>query len=259
MEKRKGKFFFTQKKKDKMEEKIMEEKIEFLKEYSLKGDIDIHIFKPSEIHEISENVIPGSWYSIFEKEDSDIRKSMIIDIWKKYSGENYRNTIQYLEERLADVELVKVDEKYSILYSVKSEDGEIQYYEGGNPLEPLNNEDLELIWSKVPISIREFYENIHNGFYDYASKAMGLISLESIVYFADDEWSIIEELDDPLQINLETTFGFFENGMGGYIAIDLENCNNDKATLWFSDDQPEYNLNFWDVVDEWTVIGLQDL
>ena len=47
--------------------------------------------------------------------------------------------------------------------------------------------------------------------------------------------------------------------MGGYLAIDIINCDINSATLWFSDDQPEYNLNFWDVVDEWTKIGLQDI
>jgi len=46
--------------------------------------------------------------------------------------------------------------------------------------------------------------------------------------------------------------------MGGYVAIDLNNCIDDVATLWFTNDQPDYNVNFWDIVDEWIVIGLQD-
>ncbi|MDL0437820.1 SMI1/KNR4 family protein, partial [Niallia sp. SS-2023] len=44
-----------------------------------------------------------------------------------------------------------------------------------------------------------------------------------------------------------------------YVAIDLDNCTDDTATLWFTHDQPEYNLSFWDVVDEWIVIGMQDI
>ncbi|YAR64077.1 hypothetical protein ACUIAK_20075 [Bacillus cytotoxicus] len=46
--------------------------------------------------------------------------------------------------------------------------------------------------------------------------------------------------------------------MGGYVAIDLNNCTDEVATLWFTNDNPEYNVNFWDVVDEWIVIGFQD-
>lgn len=86
---------------------------------------------------------------------------------------------------------------------------------------------------------------------------MGLVPLENVTYFDDDEWGIIEELEEPIQINLKTTFGFFKSGMGGYVAIDYNNCENDNATLWWTNKEPRYNINFWDVVDEWIVIGFE--
>ena len=64
-------------------------------------------------------------------------------------------------------------------------------------------------------------------------------------------------MEEPIQINLKTTFGFFQSGMGGYAAIDTDNCNGYRAILWFSDDQPTYNKNFWNIVDEWTAIGCE--
>ena len=88
---------------------------------------------------------------------------------------------------------------------------------------------------------------------------MGIICTKDISNFGEVEWEIINELEESLQIDLKSTFGFFNNGMGGYLAIDIINCDINSATLWFSDDQPEYNLNFWDVVDEWMKIGLQDI
>lgn len=30
-----------------------------------------------------------------------------------------------------------------------------------------------------------------------------------------------------------------------------------KATLWFTNEQPKYNVDFWDIVDEWLVIGFE--
>ena len=45
--------------------------------------------------------------------------------------------------------------------------------------------------------------------------------------------------------------------MGGYVAIDYNNCEKDNATLWWVNKQPKYNIKFWDVVDEWIVIGFQ--
>lgn len=86
---------------------------------------------------------------------------------------------------------------------------------------------------------------------------MGLISLEDAAYLGDDDfdWGIIDDLNQPLQIGLDTSFGFFNNGMGTDVAIDYKNCGQDHATLWSAKDQPEYNINFWDFADEWIVIG----
>lgn len=102
-------------------------------------------------------------------------------------------------------------------------------------------------------------ENVHNRFYYYASVFMGLVDLENVTFLGDNdlEWGIIDEIEEPLQIDLHTLFGFFSNGMGTYVAIDYKNCENDNVTLWSAKDLPEYNINFWDMVDEWIVIGFE--
>ncbi|WP_199884104.1 hypothetical protein [Anaerosinus massiliensis] len=86
---------------------------------------------------------------------------------------------------------------------------------------------------------------------------MGLVPLESVTYLNDYEWGILDELKEPLQLDFKTSFGFFSNGMGGYVVSDYQNCNNNNGTLWWKDDQPDYKINFWDVVDEWIVIGFE--
>ncbi|MBL1705580.1 SMI1/KNR4 family protein, partial [Klebsiella pneumoniae] len=30
-----------------------------------------------------------------------------------------------------------------------------------------------------------------------------------------------------------------------------------NATLWWTNKEPRYNMNFWDIVDEWIVIGFE--
>lgn len=138
-------------------------------------------------------------------------------------------------------------------------DGEIKYYQGGNTLEGIQNNALKKVWDTLPISIKQFYENVHNGFDDYTIKSMGLCWIPWVTYFGDDdlEWGILEDLEEPLQIDIDATFGFFDNGAGGYVAIDTSNNDVDNAVVWFSDDQPEYHVNFWDVVDEWIIIGME--
>lgn len=234
----------------------MENKIKFLKEYNE----EIEIISFQDVKKIDCKLIPKEWYEIFREEQPIKRIEFILNIWRKYSGKELRNTISYLSEYLINVELIKKNNKYSILYTLlpsNDEQDEEEYYEGGNPLDMSFNEVLKKSWHKIPKSIRIFYEKVHNGFFYYASGAMGLVNLDLVTFFDDDEWGIIEELEEPLQINLKTTFGFFKSGMGGYVAIDYSNCENANATLWWVNKQPRFNVNFWDVVDEWIVIGFQ--
>ncbi|MFP7735793.1 hypothetical protein ACLHDF_20770 [Priestia aryabhattai] len=88
---------------------------------------------------------------------------------------------------------------------MKSENDEILYYEGGIPNKSIYDLEMQQAWSSVPQSIVKFYEKLHNGFYYVPSRAMGLVPLERVTYFKEDEWGILDDLDDPLEINLDTT------------------------------------------------------
>ncbi|HDR8180951.1 TPA: SMI1/KNR4 family protein [Bacillus thuringiensis] len=233
----------------------MSSKLDILREYNE----DIQLINANEFKNINSSLIPDLWVEVFSEHDREKRIKKILSIWKKYVDNNLSNTIAYLSEYLEDIELMVSEDTYSILYTIKNQGGEDLYYEGRNPKDSFNNEELESSWREIPESIRDFYENVHNGFYDYTSESMGLMPLETITYFGDDdlEWGIIDELEEPIRINLKTSFGFFSNGMGSYIAIDYENCKNNNATFWSAKSQPKYNVHFWNFVDEWIVIGFE--
>jgi len=231
----------------------MEDKLAFLREYQ----VNIQILSIDEIQSIREELIPNNWRTIFKERDVKKRILMVLAVWDKYSGQELRNTVAYLHKHLKNIEIIEIEGRYSLLYSIENENGDKLYYEGRNPEENINNNILEEIWDKFPISLKKFYKNVHNGFYDYTSESMGLVPLEAVTYLDDYEWGIIEELEEPLQLDLKTSFGFFSNGMGDHVVFDYKNCNNGTATLWFHDCQPKYGINFWNVVDEWIVIGFQ--
>ncbi|MGI1798644.1 SMI1/KNR4 family protein [Priestia sp. TRN 1309] len=229
-------------------------KLSFLQQYRK----SIEFVSNEDLLNIKKENIPKEWVEVFIETDKTERKDKLIALWNRVCEKELSHTISYLKENLVDVELIIDNGQYAILYSVKSENDEILYYEGGIPNKSIYDLDIEQAWSSVPQSIVKFYGKLHNGFYYMPSRAMGLVPLERVTYFKEDEWGILDDLEHPLEINLDTTYGFFENGIGGYVAVDLNNCTDNRATLWFTNDQPEYSVDFWDIVDEWILIGLQD-
>ncbi|MEK5068614.1 SMI1/KNR4 family protein [Sporosarcina sp. FSL K6-1508] len=230
------------------------DKLSSLKQYRK----SIEFVSNKDLLNIEKGNIPKKWIEIFKETDKTEKKDKLIALWNDVCEKELSITISYLKENLLEFELIVDNGQYAVLYSVKSENEEILYYEGGIPTSSIYISEMQQDWSNVPESIKRFYEKLHNGFYYLPSRAMGLVPVECSTHFEDYEWGILEELDEPLGINMATTYGFFENGMGGYVAIDLNNCIDDVATLWFTNDKPEYNVDFWDIVDEWIVMGLQD-
>ncbi|WP_088816169.1 MULTISPECIES: SMI1/KNR4 family protein [Listeria] len=233
-----------------------ENKLSFLNKYIFIKDAQVELIKSNEI--VDENV-PQLWKQIIAINNSSERVSRIVQQWKDVIGEELRNTISYLEEFLEDVEVMRIGSKYYLLYSIKNSSNKILYYTGGNPLEEnfKNHEELKRDWRNVPSKLCEFYEILHDGFYYFPSRSMGIDSIENITYLDDYEWSIIEEENIKPDIDLARSYGFFSNGMGMYVVLDLTNESPNQAVLWSAKKAPRYNLDFWAIVDEWIVMGFE--
>lgn len=222
------------------------DKITYLKKF--RRDVEI-----IGINDIGDIDIPELWREIFVEEELEAKKGKILNQWKQVIGAELPNSIAFIEENLCGVDLIHYRDKISILYGIRCEDGNVYYFEGGNPKECINHELLE----GMPLKLKSFYLDLHNGFFYYPSRMMGLVPLDEVTCFADDEWGIIEELEEPLQISLDTTYGFYESGGGGYLAIDYSNCENNIATRWYDDIDPDYNIDFWEFADKWIMNGFE--
>lgn len=107
----------------------MEQKLGFLRKYKRNAQlISCH-----EINKLDCGKIPNSWYELFQEEKVDKRVESILSIWKEQVGAELRNTISYLSRHLEEVELMDINGRYSILYTIKTDNGEILYYEGEIP------------------------------------------------------------------------------------------------------------------------------
>ena len=112
---------FFDKLRDGRQDKVFEEKLLYLKKYH--RDAELISYKVENIVEI-----PESWKKIFCMNKKEERSAATIKCWKALFANELRNTILYLEENLLDVNLIKYQGKYSILYSILSSNKKVLYY-----------------------------------------------------------------------------------------------------------------------------------
>ena len=229
----------------------MNEKLNFLKKYVSSGEM-VEIL--SNFENLSSHTIPQYWRDAFQTSDFSKRKQIIFEEWKKYLGVELSNTISYLEEFSEDIELIKIGNNYSLLYSIRTyQSNSLVFYEGKMPIsdqeftDHFNQSKLELDGS-----IRDFYTHIHAGFNDFTSKSMGLDDLDMIEPIADYDW----EFDEQLTADISCYYNFFSNGMGTYLVLDLSKPIDEGGVFWSKDELPESPIPFWDYVDEWIILGL---
>ena len=65
---------------------------------------------------------------------------------------------------------------------------------------------------------------------------------------------------DESKIDIDHSFEFFTNGGGGRVLLDVSNPSENNATIWFTfdPDNIDYGQKFWDVIDDWTFMGLSE-
>lgn len=209
----------------------------------------------SVVTEISEQVraaIPGSWAEVFGTGEMQGRVQKMLNIWKENVCTELPETLSYLEQNLKTLELITYQDKFFALYGIQMGTGETDYYEGGNPLDCKAGD----LFAGMPEKLKCFYESVHNGFYYYPGKS-GIVSMERVTRFGESDWGILDDLEEPLQINLDSTYGFYNNGGGVYIAVDYQDCDNDKAVIWYTDEEPMYDVRFWEEVDEWLTASFE--
>ena len=98
----------------------MEEKLTYLNKYH------------KNVRFISEDInlldgIPDKWKQILSKTNLDEKIKDTISIWEENVFSQLSNTINYLKNNLVNIELMKYENRYSLLYSIKSKNNRILY------------------------------------------------------------------------------------------------------------------------------------
>ncbi len=232
-------------------DKKEKEFVDYLNRYSLRKE---PIKLVSDFKEIENANIPMYWKKSLLTSDIAQTKKIILEEWKKHCANELSNTINYLDKYIKKIDLMCLNDEYSLIYTISSnETKKDMYYEGKNPMDSAKymSKELESVWSGLDKALTGFYENVHNGFNYYSCKCMGLDSTNDIDSMANYDWEFIDSID----YDLTYLFNFFSNGMGTYVVLDTKKDVLNGAYLWSKLELPTTNLNFWNCVDEWLVIG----
>ena len=120
--------------------------------------------------------------------------------------------------------------------------------------------EIERAWHTLPKTLKSFYDELHNGWFHLPSASLGPAPLESFFFLSEEEWGIFDEIGTDLTINLGAMLAVFTNGAGGYLCVDTESepiyTDDPKSIIWWNDEPPDLDVDFWGVMDAWTSIGL---
>lgn len=228
-------------------------------DYLRKFRPEIEIVPTDREDALQKEQISVRWLDILSEQENNIRTEKLLALWEAACAKEFERVISYLRTHLTEVNLLLHKGEYSLLYSIRNKTGSLYYYEGRFPDLTKRDDYLRDQWHKVPAGLQRFYEMLHNGFYYSSSGNMGLVPLQQLIKLSDEDWEILEEMEPEPEINLARSYGFFKNGMGDYLVLDLEKeLPEREAILWYSQEEPECHLPFWDVVDEWTVLGIAE-
>lgn len=199
-------------------------------------------------------MLPDIWLDILSVNGKKrIEKALLH--WSNFYNE-FEQVVVYLKSNLISIDLIHHGFGYCLLYGINSSDNSrILYYEGRNPRKKTVSPMIQIFWNHLPDTLKKFYDKFHNGWYYLASGSMGLSPVEDFFFLNEEDWGVIEELEE-VPVNLNKTLSVYTNGMGGYVCLEF----TDKGThclLWLSSKPPKLNLDFWPIVDSWTAIGFK--
>jgi len=189
--------------------------------------------------------IPETWSFLLTEENKDKKKSLVIECWSDFST-LLPKTLNILEELLEDVFLVVHQQQIKMVYLLLVDEEYVLYV--GNM--PTTDSQLAIL----PDKLQHFYKHLHNGWFENISGGLGLLPIEKVRFLSQSEWGLPQEILQST--NLNQTYYVLHNGGNGFLCINIEDKENPKALIWWTNDAPKMDIDFWSYLDSWIEIGL---
>ena len=189
--------------------------------------------------------IPKTWSFLLTEENKDKKKALVIERWSDFSS-LLPKTLHLLDELLEDVFLVVHQQQIKMVYLLLVDEEYVLYV--GNM--PTTDRHIAIL----PDKLQHFYKHLHNGWFENISGGLGLLPLEKVRFLSQSEWGLPQEILQSIDLN--KTYYVLHNGENGFLCINIEDKENPKALIWWTNDVPKMDIDFWDYLDSWIEIGL---
>ena len=209
------------------------------------------IFKENNLSEArilsasDEIKIPQTWSFLLTEENKDKKKALVIERWSDFSS-LLPKTLHLLDELLEDVFLVVHQQQIKMVYLLLVDEEYVLYV--GNM--PTTDSHIAIL----PDKLQHFYKHLHNGWFENISGGLGLLPIEKVRFLSQSEWGLPQEILQSTDLN--QTYYVLHNGGNGFLCINIEDKENPKALIWWTNDAPKMNIDFWSYLDSWIEIGL---
>lgn len=219
----------------------------------IKSELEKHIGKFSILDRVSEDLfVPAAWRPLVNLSKQE-RIKFIIDLWKVNFQAELSVLLEAFRKHLVSIELIEINNFVNILYIFQNPKGDYLHYIGQPPLLP-HQKPQTISGFDLPIEFLDFYTQVHNGWYEIVSHALGLMPIEELFLLSKNEWGILDEIS--VDFSLDKVIAVFSNGAGGYLCWNF-NSPLPAGLIWWDDEEPDF-VDFWDILDEWSAMGIQD-
>lgn len=227
----------------------MSELLDYLKRYVR----DVRLIEADTLATEDMERLPASWLGLLQLNARE-RVEATLALWRPFEIA-LSLTYAYLGEHLLAVDVIHSFRGYSLLYTIRAQTGAVMYYEGLAPgSTKAADARVSTLLAQCPEPLELLYHTLHDGFYYFASCSMGTRPLENVFVMDIHDWGILEGKRSP--IDLSRSLAVFNNGMGGYICLELIEPSP-VAHVWFSNRAPKLNVEFWPTLDTWIVLGFE--
>lgn len=189
--------------------------------------------------------IPETWSFLLTEENKDKKKALVIERWSDFSS-LLPKTLHLLEELLEDVFLVFHQQQIKMVYLLLVDEEYVLYV--GNM--PTTDSHIAIL----PDKLQHFYKHLHNGWFENISGGLGLLPIEKVRFLSESEWGLPQEILQSTDLN--QTYYVLHNGGNGFLCINIEDKENPKALIWWTNDAPKMDIDFWSYLDSWIEIGI---